>query len=392
MVALGLVMTGILTRRLGTIGYGGYTLITASFVFLDSLADFGTKIIGVREVSKDENQEEQEKTLAQMAWLRGIMVVIAMVVGLAAVWLWGGFEAVRIPATVALGMLLLTSVGGLWEIIFQSKMRMDLKVIMDISFPLFLALALWFFQDKINLVMVFGWSLLARIISLIVGGIMANRLIKISFNFPSKKELMLALQKNWKISWPMGIYLMIFASYDRMVDSLMIQRFLGMKELAWYGLAYKMYLTLIQPAYFFVVSTFPLMSAKSVEKRKLFKSSFYLLMAGVVILIAGTQIMAPIAVKMLAGEGFEPAVRVLRWLIWASLFSYAGHLLGFTLIARGGQKEMLKIGVVGLIFNLLANWVFIPRYGILGAAGVTVITEAIGCGLMGWYLRKMTNV
>ena len=45
---LSLVITGILTRRLGVTAYGGFVLITSIFVFLDTIGDFWTKIIGVR--------------------------------------------------------------------------------------------------------------------------------------------------------------------------------------------------------------------------------------------------------------------------------------------------------------------------------------------------------
>jgi len=46
-VFISLVVTAILTRKLGPISYGSYTLITSVFLLLDSLADFGSKVIGV---------------------------------------------------------------------------------------------------------------------------------------------------------------------------------------------------------------------------------------------------------------------------------------------------------------------------------------------------------
>jgi O-antigen/teichoic acid export membrane protein len=72
----------------------------------------------------------------------------------------------------------------------------------------------------------------------------------------------------------------------------------------------------------------------------------------------------------------------------ALVFSYFGHLFGFSLISRDGQKEMMKLGMVVLFFNLVANLIAIPRLGIVGAAVVTVLTEALGMMLMLYRLNK----
>ena len=77
---------------------------------------------------------------------------------------------------------------------------------------------------------------------------------------------------------------------------------------------------------------------------------------------------------------------ILRILIVAAVFSYIGHLVGFTLISQGGQKEMLKVGAVGLIANLVLNVIFIPKYGMIAGAWVTVITEGVDTGMMAWLL------
>jgi O-antigen/teichoic acid export membrane protein len=79
---------------------------------------------------------------------------------------------------------------------------------------------------------------------------------------------------------------------------------------------------------------------------------------------------------------------VLRILLVAMVFAYIGHLVGFTLIAKGKQKLILLIGVVSLIINISGNLIFIPRFGIVGAAWVTVATEAVAGLLMISFLRK----
>jgi len=378
-VGISLVTTGILTRKLNIDSYGNFVLITSTFVFLDSLADFGTKIIGVREMARGD-----KKFVKGIFWLRSVMAGVATAGGLLMVGWWNGFAGFRGSAVMALVMIGLTSLAGFLEIVWQTQQKMGKKVMVDLLFPL-LFLGWIVTSNEISLGWVFGVYVLARALSLMGG----YWWVKNDWSFEGYKKIdKETLIRVFKVTWPMGVYMLAFASYDRLVDSVMIKTFLGAKEVAWYGLAYKMYGVLIQPAYFFVNSIFPLLSGKNEGKKKLFWESAGLLLVGVVILIVGVEMVAPWMVTTLAGNEFEPAVEVIRILALGCLFSYFGHLVGFSLISKGGQGEMVKIAGIGLVFNVVLNYLLIPRFGIIGAAYVTVGNEALGLGLMTWMLRK----
>jgi O-antigen/teichoic acid export membrane protein len=109
---------------------------------------------------------------------------------------------------------------------------------------------------------------------------------------------------------------------------------------------------------------------------------------GAIGLITVVEILAPWMVHTLAGSGFDPAIGIIRILVIGCLFSYLNHLVGFSVISKGGQGEMIKVAVVGLIFNVLSNFILIPRLGITGAAYVTVGNEALGLVMMTWVLKK----
>jgi O-antigen/teichoic acid export membrane protein len=380
MVLIGLVTTGILTRKLGVVTYGEYVLISSLFVFLDSLADFGTKTIGVREVSIRGTKE----TLSSIFNLRLIMTLISFGLGLVGVWSWSGLSDLRWEATVALVMIFLTSFGGFLEIIFQSKLRMDLKVLMDITFPLSFLIGLWMWKGEINLMWVMSTYVVARAVSLVWGWWLVSGVETFRLN-PTKWS---EVKSIWRMSWPMGLFLIIFATYDKAVDSLLIQHYLGPVEVGFYGLAYKIHGVMLQPAYYFVNSIFPVLSKKE-KPEGLMKKSLVILLVMAVGVMAIVWTLAPMMIDVLGGAGFWPSVGILRVLMWAVFFSYVGHLVGFSLIAIGGQGEMLKLGVVALLFNLILNSLLIPRFGVMAAAWVTVLTEAIDAGMMIWFwLRK----
>ncbi len=379
-VMVSLITTGILTRKLGLEGYGSFILISSMFVFLDSLADFGTKTIGIREVAKD----EEKNIWGKIFYLRLLMALIAFVVGLVIVWSWSGLASVRLEATVALLMIWLTSLAGFWEILFQVRLKMGLKVVADTAFPLLFLLWLLTANNSMSLMMVMVVYLVARAISLLIGYWLASGIEKIEVKRVDREQLV----SLWKMSWPMGVFLVVFATYDRAVDMMVIQHFRGAKEVAWYGLAYKMYGVLIQPAYFYVNSIFPILSGKNSYKKELFWLSLGILSTFAVLMLVGVWVLAPWMVMVLGGEEYLPAVGVLRILGIAWIWSYIGHLLGFTLIARGGQKEMLYLGLMALVLNLSLNIWLVPYYGIVAAAWITVLTEFFDMLVMGFFLVK----
>jgi O-antigen/teichoic acid export membrane protein len=383
-VLISLVVTGILTRRLGVSVYGSYTLVTSVLLLLDSVADFGTMVIGVREASNKEGKERNQLYM-QVTWARLLTTLIAFILGIILIFSWNGFAFIKGEVFVALMMVWFTSVAGSLEIIFQTELRMGLKVLMDIIFPLIFLIILLLWNSPISLMWVFGVYLLARILSLSIGWKLLKKVLG-SFKLEvfNKNFILLFLKQ----SWPMGVYMLVFTGYDRAIDSLMIDKFIGIREVAFYGLAYKIYSNLIQPAYYFVNSIFPILSGKSENKKDIFKWSVLIVLGSLLLLIPSVYFLAPWMIQILAGSGYESAVAVLRILSVALIFAYISHLVGFTLIANGGQKQILILGVVTLIFNFTANLLTIPRFGIVGAAWTTVFSEGLACVMMVWALRK----
>jgi len=400
-VLVSLITTGILTRKLGVAVYGQYILIISLSIFFDALADFGTSIIGVREASKVESEAERVKIWSNVAILRLMMAVFSLALGLILIFSWPDLKEIRYEAVLAWVMMIFTSLAGSLGIVWQTRIRMEAKVLVEVMFPTVFLLCLWLFSGEISLAWVLGTYLVARIITLAWGWWIARGTIDFRL---IDKEL---ISKLVKMSWPMGVYLIVFSAYDRAIDSMMIRRFLGANEVAWYGLAYKIYGVLIQPAFFLVSGIFPLLSqstpdpdlnpsalrASPLDRGDTKRKSIFWVAAGVLLvsgitMALGVWIFAPLMVQMLAGLQFEASIGVLRILMVALVFAYLGHLVGFTLISKEGQREMLGMGVVILIFNFVGNLIAIPRFGIMGAAVVTVLTEALSLVLMSIRLKR----
>jgi len=373
MVGIGLVTTSILIRRLGDFNYGVFTLLSSSFLLIDALADLGTKIIGVREMSVGKSPK---KIFFNLIVLRLGLLVMAMAVGLGLVRWYPAFANFRKEAMLALAMSMFTYVAINFEMLFQSKERMDKKSVIDVLFPLLFLVSLISFGKNISVVWVFEAYLLARVLSLVWAYISLKN--KSWFGLGKlDKELIKDL---FRKSLPMGLYLLIFTVYDKAIDSLVIERYFGVIEVGWYGLAYRVYGNLVMPAYFLVSSALPNMSK---DKGKVYKKVMMVAMSMVLVMSPIVFLLAPVIMKILAGVEFEYMVsaRVLRILCVALVFSFINHVKGFDLISKNKEKKILWLGLVGLVFNLTANLYFVPKFSVYGAAWVTVATEALMAGL-----------
>lgn len=385
MVGISLVTTGVLTRRLGAGVYGQFVLIGSLFVFLDTLADFGNRIIGVRELA-GRTGEDFKKGWGDFLGARLMTSLAAGAVGAAVVLLVPSFEEFREEAVLALLMIGMTSIAGALETKWQAEMKMERKVVLQVLFPVFFLVILWSFRESVSLMVVIGGYLAARAISLGVA------VARESWLFKEVKIDYRRVVRVLRMIWPMGLYLLVFTAYDRVVDSLMIERILGIKEVAFYGLAYKIYATLLQPAAFLSGSMFAAITGRTSNRRIIFWQTTGVMIGGALLVIVGVNLGAEWMVKVLAGDGFEKTAAVLKILMGALLFSYLGHLSGYGLIAKEGQKEILELGVLVLIFNIAMNLLMIPRFGIIGAAWVTVATEALGVGLSSWKLSRKVGL
>ncbi len=380
-ILISLLTTAMLTHYLKPEVYGDYILIGSVILLLDALADLGTRIIGIREVSKN---KRSAVVFGNIFLLRRSLSLGAIILGLVFALVFGGFKQMQGLIIFSLGLVFLTSLAGDLEIFFHSRLRLAEKSGVETLFNfLFLIFLFFFLPPHRSLFIVFSALYLARLISLLLGFLICRQ--SQFLRLPIKWQLS-GIKKLFSMALPMGFYLLLFTSYDKAIDSLMIKLFRSSEEVGWYGLAYKIYANLILPAYFFVSSIFPLMAKQKKSWQKIYSWGIIILLLGALFTIPLVYVFSPWFIAILAGREFLISVIVIRILLFALVFSFVNHLNGFLIISWGNQWQLLIFGVIALLFNLVSNVLFIPRYGMLAAAWVTVFTEAIICFLTSGFL------
>lgn len=373
-----LLTTIVLTRCLGAGHYGNYVFLTSFWLFLVSLANWGTQIIGVREISKKSTIKEKSRLFASLVRLRQYLLIASLIIGF--------FSILFIPVFNDFQnltfLIFLTVIFANWQtsfaIAFQAFLRFDWQVIVEVlgagAFLLFLG---------VNFLK--GGGLTGAIIALIMGRFLAALISAIKVKkLPLKREkASLKWQKFlWQEALPTGGLLFLSTSYDRLIDTGLLHYFQTAEAVGIYGLAYKVYSNLILPAYYLSRSLFPLFSKKTKEKLSLnpaFSLGVRWSLLGAFLIGSSAFALAPFFIRVLGGKSFAAAIPVLRILVLSLPFTYLNHIFGFGLIATGRQWWSFGVGVIALLWNLVGNYWLIPNFSFLGAAGVTVTTEMLTC-------------
>jgi len=85
---------------------------------------------------------------------------------------------------------------------------------------------------------------------------------------------------------------------------------------------------------------------------------------------------------LIGGSDFNASASVLNVLSLAIGLIFLGNLFGNSVIALNKQKSGAWIYFAGMIFNIVTNLIFIPKYRQVGAAWTTTATEFLVTILM----------
>ena len=165
-------------------------------------------------------------------------------------------------------------------------------------------------------------------------------------------------------------------------DILLLSLFRSQTEVGLYGVAYRVIdiLTVI-PTMFMGLLLPSLTLAWTNGDHEQFRSrlsrTFDLFMVFVIPVIAGAQILGVQLIELIAGQGYEQGGAVLKVLILALFGVFVGTLFGHLVVALNKQRAMI-LGYAATAAVTLAGYLYvIPRFGMYGAAWMTVFSEAL---------------
>ncbi|MDE7319812.1 MAG: oligosaccharide flippase family protein, partial [Lachnospiraceae bacterium] len=170
------------------------------------------------------------------------------------------------------------------------------------------------------------------------------------------------------------------ALYTQM-DKVMLGRMMGEREVGFYTAAMTIAMlwefipqAIINSSRVVILEKKKMDEAEYSEKLQLLL--FAVSVLGILVGVA-VQIFGKLAVRILYGKEYMPAVPVLKLLIWSTTFAMIGVARNIWSVAEEKNQYSKNYTICGGIFNLVFNAVTIPVWGIFGAAVSTLGAQIV---------------
>lgn len=184
-----------------------------------------------------------------------------------------------------------------------------------------------------------------------------------------------------KDSWPL-ILSGFFISLYMKIDQVMIKDIMGNASVGQYAAAVRLseawnFIPLVISASFFPALVNAKKTSEVVYLARL--QNLFDLLTWIAIAVAiPMTFLSDWVIELLYGSSYELAGPVLMVHIWTTVFIALGVARGKWIITENLQLYSLLYICIALISNVLLNILFIPIYGVIGAAVASLIAQAVG--------------
>lgn len=371
-VATQFATTLVLSRYLGPARFGQYTYVFAFYMLFLAISDLGVGTVAVREVSQ--RRERATEILAGLLSLRILLALAAMAAAWTGVAIFGA-PAGLLPSLLLFSLILLFTALQLPLTVLRADLRPGYIAAVGVTSRLvglgLVLLFVWLRSGVTAMVLAFVAS---EALFLVVSLSYVRRFIKLGCTI----DLPL-----WRSALGSGVFVglvSLCAALINRLDFLMLERMTDMTQVGLYAAAYRVTNTAEALPLIIMASVYPLLSRYKNDPerlRRIYQQSL-LTLAGLG-LSAGIAVtaLAPFIVRLLFGGGYEGTTAALRVLIWSSVCVYAFLTSTNLLIGVGRERGLLVLYAIGAALNFLLNLLWIPRFGIVGAALATTASYAL---------------
>lgn len=119
--------------------------------------------------------------------------------------------------------------------------------------------------------------------------------------------------------------------------------------------------------------------------KQLYASVFWICIAYCIAI----TVLAKWIILILYGEKYLGAVPALSLVVWYTTFSYFGSINNIYMVAENKAKWVQITTLVGALTNVCLNFLLIPRFGVVGAAGASLLTQFIANFVMVYLIKPL---
>jgi O-antigen/teichoic acid export membrane protein len=375
-----LVLLTIAGRYLSADEYGRFSYAINLATIIETLMDLGLGQVTARAIARD--KATAGRLFRQVLGLKLVWVAIGLaVLAVVAPILRPDPQVIRLCYLMGLSSAVrsyLLSARGL----FQGLDRFDLEAAVVVADRLLLlsvgGAALWAGYGLSGLAIAFVVSRLAMLLAVTV--ILARVVGSVTpeFQRAAWRDLQTA-------ALPLGFFMIALNTYTY-IDTVILGIIATDRETGWYAASYRVYEGLMYAPSVLAAVLSPRLSYLFVNdlpahRRLLTRALLGSVLLGIVLGGMAVWGARPVLVTLF-GSRYLPAVAPLQILAGGAPLVFGTWILHAAAISTNLDRRLLVTTGVGLSANVILNLIFIPRWGISGAAAATVIAEALTVALL----------
>jgi O-antigen/teichoic acid export membrane protein len=372
-LVLGLAVTLVLVRTLGSDGFGQWSTLLAVLGIVGYFGSMGLDRVAVERAATE--PAEAPSWVGALATLRLALSIPVTFVSIAVCFWVADDSAMRIAA-VAVGAALPSSALSTVRIVFQLRVRNALITAIEVANGI-----VW--GGAVFLVAVLDGGLVAVAIAFLVVTTLTNvaqtvlALRAAPVRFRGTRRLWRPLLR---LGLPIGIGGLLSRGYGS-IDQVIVFELAGSHDAGLYGAVYRIYERLLFVPGSVMTTLFPiLVTARNADPERLRRlvrmGGDYLVLLSLpalAIALAGPEQI----VDLLLGDEFSEAAPALPMLMASFVVVSLGFLGGYLVIALELQKAFVWLALAALVFNVALNLVLVPVWGFIAAAAITLATEVL---------------
>lgn len=382
-----LVIGSITARYLGPSNYGLINYASSLVAFVVPIMQLGLSGILVREIVNAKPEEEGEilGTALVLSFASSLLCIVGI---MSFVWLMNGNETETIIVCALHSIVLVFQALEMIQYWFQAKLKSKYTSITMLVAYVVVSIYKVYLLVKGKSVYMFALSqVIDYFIIAVVLIVLYNRQKSSSLRFSIERaKNMFSRSKYYIIS---GMMVAIFAQTDK----IMLKNMIDDSAAGFYAAA----CTCAGVTGFVFNAIIDSLRPKVLESKNVSQEAFEFNVTrfySVIIYFSliqciGITIFAELIVKILYGEQYFASVNVLRLIVWYSTFSYLGSVRNVWILAEEKQKYLWVINLSGALTNVALNFIFIPIWGIMGAAFASLVTQIFTNVVMGFIIKPI---
>ncbi|MDO8499870.1 MAG: flippase [bacterium] len=372
---LGVAAVMIMTRALGTEQFGWYATAAGAMQFAGILTDFGFTVVASSMLSEPRfNKTDLFNSF--FTW-RVITAVVAHLGTPIVVWLLPYSLEVKLAASALSLCFISIYIGQIFTAYYQVKLKMHIQMISEVLGRIILVAGAAVVAGK-------NWGFMPMVWLFTISSIASlwylwykSEPVKFYFN----REITTAI---FTKMWPVALSV-IFNAFYLQGDRVILPWFVSQTEMGIYSASVRVVENIFPIPALLMGMMLPLIThswsrGNNAEFRKRVEWSFNLVNLCFIPFTVGAIVLSYPLVMFLFGAKFTGSAMYLSIVAWKMLGISFGLVFSHILLAMNQQKKYLWIFASNAVLSVAGFLYFIPKFGAIGAAYVSLFSEFY-CGI-----------